>query len=329
MCRFCNSVWERVYAWSFWQFAPWSATGLVVQQTSYASALRFLLGIQRLGRRALPRSGRASWRLGQHDVLRRVVVAGLSLRWNRRRCSISDTGSSAAQGWARLVSGGDSGQVVPEARGCHRVVIMGFGLGASLLTKGLAPFLVTRLDGDLALVFTWLGIIFACLLIPTSLLITNPPSAAKPKLAAKVPATEGLQVDDSESISSSLYSSKFLIMWLVFFFNISAGISIISVQSQLFQDVWRLGDPLAEPETLAQYGATLIAVSSLFNGAGRLFWASLSDRFGRTRVFRILLASQMVVFGVLMSSRSVDLRRARLLHPAVFGGASRRCRLLC
>ena len=90
-------------------------------------------------------------------------------------------------------------------------------------------------------------------------------------------------------------------MWIVFFFNISAGISVISFQSPLLQDVWGLADPTIEPETLAAYGATLIAISSLCNGVGRLLWGMISDRIGRVAVFRILLASQMVVFGVLMT----------------------------
>ena len=93
-------------------------------------------------------------------------------------------------------------------------------------------------------------------------------------------------------------------MWLVFFFNISAGISVISFQSPLLQDVWGLADPTIEPAMLVAYGATLIAVSSLCNGAGRLFWGLLSDRIGRIRVFRIILASQMVVFGILMTERN-------------------------
>ena len=92
-------------------------------------------------------------------------------------------------------------------------------------------------------------------------------------------------------------------MWLVFFFNIAAGIAVISFQSPLLQDVWGLADPSVEPETLAEYGATLIAASSLCNGVGRLFWGLLSDRIGRIRVFRILLASQMIVFGILMTER--------------------------
>ena len=92
-------------------------------------------------------------------------------------------------------------------------------------------------------------------------------------------------------------------MWVVFFFNISAGIAVISFQSSLLQDVWGLADPTLEPEQLAEYGATLIAVSSLCNGVGRLFWGLLSDRLGRVRVFRILLASQLLVFGILMTER--------------------------
>ena len=110
-------------------------------------------------------------------------------------------------------------------------------------------------------------------------------------------------------------------MWLVFFFNIAAGISVISFQSSLLQDVWGLADPTVEPEMLAEYGATLIAVSSLCNGVGRLFWGLLSDRIGRVRVFRILLASQMVVFGILMTERDPWIFSALVCYVMLcFGG---------
>ena len=110
-------------------------------------------------------------------------------------------------------------------------------------------------------------------------------------------------------------------MWLVFFFNIAAGISVISFQSSLLQDVWGLADPSIEPQILAEYGATLIAVSSLCNGVGRLFWGLLSDRIGPVRVFRILLASQMVVFGVLMTERDPWVFSALVCYVLLcFGG---------
>ena len=105
------------------------------------------------------------------------------------------------------------------------------------------------------------------------------------------------------------------------FFNITAGISVISFQSPLLQDVWGLADPSLDPETLARYGATLIAASSLCNGAGRLLWGLLSDRIGRVRTFRILLASQMIVFGILMTERDPWIFSALICYVLLcFGG---------
>ena len=43
----------------------------------------------------------------------------------------------------------------------------------------------------------------------------------------------------------------------------------------------------------------MIAVSSLFNGLGRLFWGGISDRLGRGRTFCVILATQLVTFLVL------------------------------
>ena len=96
---------------------------------------------------------------------------------------------------------------------------------------------------------------------------------------------------------------------------------MISFQSSLLQDVWGLADPSVEPEVLAQYGATLIAVSSLCNGVGRLLWGLLSDRIGRVTVFRILLASQMLVFGILMTERDPWIFSALVCYILLcFGG---------
>jgi len=85
-------------------------------------------------------------------------------------------------------------------------------------------------------------------------------------------------------------------MWVVFFCNITAGIALISFQSPLLQDLWKKTDANLSKEALAACGATLIAVSSLFNGIGRLFWGGLSDRIGRVQSFRLMLATQVVAF---------------------------------
>ena len=327
VCTLLQLCLGTVYAWSFFQSLLVSQLGWTYIQTAYAFSITiFSLGIAAAwAGRALPRFGpRKLATLGSAMFAGGYVAAGAALEMESMALFYLGYGcvGGAGIGLGYVTPVATAAKWFPERKGLVTgIVIMGFGLGASLLSKGLAPYLVTLTDGDLALVFTWLGIIFGCVLIPSSLILTDPPKEQELPPATKAIATDARQAGDPDSISASLYSSKFLIMWLVFFFNISAGISVISVQSQLFQDVWRLGEPLAEPETLAQYGATLIAVSSLFNGLGRLFWASLSDRFGRTRVFRILLASQMVVFGVLMSERDPWIFAALVCYILLcFGG---------
>lgn len=327
VCTLLQLCLGTVYAWSFFQSLLVSQLGWTYIQTAYAFSITiFSLGIAAAwAGRALPRFGpRKLATLGSAMFAGGYVAAGTALEIESMALFYLGYGcvGGAGIGLGYVTPVATAAKWFPERKGLVTgTVIMGFGLGASVLSKGLAPYLLTLTDGDLAMVFTWLGIIFGCVLIPSSLILTDPPKGPEPSPAAKAVTTDARQEGDPDSISASLYSSKFLIMWLVFFFNISAGISVISVQSQLFQDVWRLGDPLAEPETLAQYGATLIAVSSLFNGVGRLFWASLSDRFGRTRVFRILLASQMVVFGVLMSERDPWIFAALVCYILLcFGG---------
>ena len=77
----------------------------------------------------------------------------------------------------------------------------------------------------------------------------------------------------------------------------------ISFQSPLLQDILRLRLPdatnFADAEVITMLnaaGATLIAVSSVFNGLGRFFWGAVSDKIGRIFTFRILLALQALIF---------------------------------
>ncbi|MBL8029389.1 MAG: MFS transporter, partial [Fibrobacteres bacterium] len=99
-------------------------------------------------------------------------------------------------------------------------------------------------------------------------------------------------------------SSKFIIIWLIFFFNICAGISIISFQSPLLQDLLHALKPQLGTAELAAAGAMLIGVSSLFNGLGRFFWGAMSDRIGNIKVFRVMFLSQIVAFLILMNVKN-------------------------
>ncbi len=307
MALFCTVLqvcFGTVYAWSFFQTILVRQLGWSFTETAWAFSLTILsLGtsaawagalLPKVGPRRLAVTGSVMFSVG-------YMLASLALKWDMLALFYVGYGviGGAGIGLGYVTPVATVAKWFPDKKGLATgIVVMGFGVGAFLLSKGLAPLLVSHLAGDLSHVFLGLGVIFACVLIPCSLLLSNPPAAA-----AEAVAEQTLK-DESDSAVPYLRSSEFALMWIVFFFNIAAGISVISFQSELLQEVWGLADPTVEPATLAEYGATLIAVSSLCNGVGRLFWGLLSDRLGRVQVFRILLASQMVVFGILMTERN-------------------------
>ena len=323
MALFCTVLqvcFGTVYAWSFFQTILVRQLGWSFTETAWAFSLTILsLGtsaawagalLPRVGPRRLAVTGSVMFAGG-------YMLASLALHLDTLALFYVGYGviGGAGIGMGYVTPVATVAKWFPDKKGLATgIVVMGFGVGAFLLSKGLAPLLVSHLAGDLSQVFLGLGVIFACILIPCSLLLSNPPAAVE-AVAEQAPS------DESDSVAPYLRSSEFVLMWIVFFCNIAAGISIISFQSELLQEVWGLADPTVEPATLAEYGATLIAVSSLCNGVGRLFWGLLSDRLGRVRVFRILLASQMVVFGILMTERNPWVFSALVCYVLLcFGG---------
>ncbi|MDE2795511.1 MAG: OFA family MFS transporter [Gemmatimonadota bacterium] len=306
-CTILQVCLGTVYAWSFFQTMLVRDVGWTFSQTAAAFSITiFTLGVSaavagqllpRLGPKVLAVTGSVLFSAG-------YLLASLALSMDSIWLFYLGYGvvGGAGIGMGYVTPVATAAKWYPDRKGLVTgIVVMGFGVGAFLLSKGLAPFLVVRAAVDLQLVFLWLGIFFACVLIPCSLVLSDPPQTLtagppRPARSAGRPKTE--------PAAPYMRTTQFAIMWIVFFFNIAAGISVISFQSELLQEVWGLDDPTIAPAKLAEYGATLIAVSSLCNGVGRLFWGLLSDRLGRVSVFRILLASQMVVFGVLMTENN-------------------------
>ncbi len=320
LCTVLQICFGTVYAWSFFQTLLVRQLGWSFTETAWAFSLAiFSLGtaaawagtmLPRFGPRKLAVAGSLMFSGG-------YVLASLALHLDIIELFYLGYGviGGAGIGFGYVTPVATVAKWFPDHKGLVTgIVVMGFGVGAFLLSKVLAPLLVLQAEGDLALVFLWLGVVFACILLPSSFALSDPPTAV-------ATVADGQRSDDPDSAAPYLRSSAFIFMWVVFFFNIAAGISVISFQSELLQEVWGFADPSLEPATLVEYGATLIAVSSLCNGVGRLFWGLLSDRIGRVRVFRILLASQMIVFGILMTERNPWIFAALVCYVLLcFGG---------
>ena len=186
------------------------------------------------------------------------------------------------------------------------MVVMGFGLGALFMSKVLAPILMKSFDGNLVTVFGCIGITMLILATAAGSFMRNPPTGYVPAGYTPLATSAAAQAaGDATTAKDCLVSRPFIILWLFFFANICAGIMFIGMQSPMLQDLLKVGekyanlDPAAAKVALAGAGATLIAISSLFNGVGRFFWGGLSDTIGRVKTFRIILASQIFVFAAL------------------------------
>ena len=89
------------------------------------------------------------------------------------------------------------------------------------------------------------------------------------------------------------------------FLNVSAGLGLISQLSPLAQDVISKAEGITDPKVLAVAGGSILAYASIFNGLGRLFWASMSDFIGRKNVFIAMFVTQALLYIYLPQVASV------------------------
>ncbi len=177
------------------------------------------------------------------------------------------------------------------------IVIMGFGLGALVMSKLLAPLFLQLSNENLSKTFLYIGFTLIVLLPFCTSFLKMPPSNNKETKSEQTLASKDL------SPLKYIFSKSFTIIWLMFMINVVAGMVFISFQSPLLQDMLKLRMPpttnFDDKEVIIMLnaaGATLIAVSSIFNGLGRFFWGAISDKIGRFSTFRILLALQVLIF---------------------------------
>lgn len=286
-----------VYAWSFFQTPIMKSYGWNNAQVSLTFSLAiFFLGLSaaiggiflpKLGPRVLAITGSILFSAG-------YAIAGLAL--SIPSLPLLYLGYSVIGG-----TGLGLGYVTPvatvaqwftEKKGLATgIVVMGFGFGALVMSKILAPTLLAWTSGNLVSVFLWLALLFAVLTIVSSLGLTNPPQEK-----ARTPLQPAQAFQDAKP---SLLSGRFALVWLMFFCNITAGIAVVGFQSPMFQELLGKKDATLSATSLAEMGATLIAITSLFNGFGRFLWGAVSDRAGRMKTYKIILGSQIVVFVLL------------------------------
>lgn len=307
---FMHLLLGTVYAWSYFQNPISESAGWNNAQTAWAFSLSiFMLGVTSAwagnkmsvyGPRRLSMTGGALYALG-------YLISGFALAHRYLFLLYFGFGiiGGIGLGLAYVTPVATVSAWFTHKQGLATgMVVMGFGFGALVMSKFLAPLFLQLSNGNLSTTFYYVGAAMIVLI---------------PVLASflQLPKSDKTHKKEQEKISIARHikSKPFIVVWLIFTINIVAGMIFISFQSPLLQDMLKMrmpdGTNFSDGETMASLaaaGATLIAVSSVFNGVGRFAWGSISDRIGRMHTFRILLALQAVIFGLLIFVH----------HPVVF-----------
>ena len=184
----------------------------------------------------------------------------------------------------------------PDKRGLMTgVAVAGYGAGALVMSPVAAVLVKTH---GVPFTFLALGIVYLIVVVIAAQFYANPPQGYRPagweprSAVAKAAGTVDYTVKEAMS------TWQFWLLWLMLFLNVSAGIVIISQASPMAQEIVHM-TPIA--------AAGMVGLISIFNGAGRVFWAWVSDHIGRARVYFLLYLIQAIVFFALIRTHNLTL----------------------
>jgi OFA family oxalate/formate antiporter-like MFS transporter len=178
----------------------------------------------------------------------------------------------------------------PERRGfITGLAVGGFGLGA-LITAPVANAFIHSV-GVLP-TFLRLGIGYMVLGVASAWFMQNPPAGWT--LAGWTPSATTIAQRSAKdfTLGEALKTWQWWALWLMLFLNTSAGISIISQEAPMFQELAKVTAAIA---------AGMVGIVAIGNAAGRVFWAWVSDTLTRKYTFIVMFLLQVALFWVLPS----------------------------
>jgi MFS family permease len=188
----------------------------------------------------------------------------------------------------------------PDRRGMATgMAIMGFGGGAMIgspLATILMKYFATPTSVGVWETFVVMGLIYFVFMMGGAFGYRLPPTGWKPKDWTPPENSHAMITTGHVHLKDAHRTVQFWLIWAVLCLNVSAGIGIIGAASPMLQETFggRLfGDPSVgfanftddQKAKAALVGAAFVGLFSLFNIAGRFFWASLSDKIGRKMTY--------------------------------------------
>lgn len=184
----------------------------------------------------------------------------------------------------------------PDRRGLITgIAVGGFGAGA-LITAPVATRLIQSV-GVLS-TFAYLGIAFLVVTVIAGWFMQNPPDGWKLEGWAPTATETSHRATRDLTLGEALKTWQWYALWLLLFLNTCAGISVISQEAPIFQE-------LAGASAIV--AASMVGLASIGNAVGRVFWAWVSDAITRRATFAVMFVLQVLLFWFLPNIATVSL----------------------
>jgi MFS family permease len=174
------------------------------------------------------------------------------------------------------------------------MAIMGFG-GAAMIAAPLSVWLMsvfsTPTHVGVAESFVVMGLVYACFMLVGAAIVRLPAPGWKPE--GFVPSTQPKKLVTSNDVYvyQALKTPQFWLIWIVLCMNVTAGIGVLGQASAMSQEMF-------PGRVTAAAAGGFVGLLSIFNMAGRFFWASTSDYIGRKNTYFIFFALGFVLYAL-------------------------------
>ncbi|HJS88077.1 MAG TPA: OFA family MFS transporter [Acetobacteraceae bacterium] len=178
------------------------------------------------------------------------------------------------------------------------LAIMGFG-GGAMIASPLSVRLMAAFSSPthmgVAETFLVLGVIYFCFMCVGAAIVRvpaegwRPAGYVAPAQSARMITTENVHVD------IAIRTPQFWLLWWVLCLNVTAGIGVLGQASAMAQEMF-------PGRITASAAAGFVGLLSLFNMAGRFFWASTSDLIGRRATYCVFFVLGMALYALVPSA---------------------------
>jgi len=181
------------------------------------------------------------------------------------------------------------------------MAIMGFG-GGAFIASPLSVWLMAKFSTPthvgVAEAFIALGTIYFCFMMVGAAIVRVPAPGWKPKDYTPPMAAQKLITKNDVYVYDALKTPQFWLIWWILCLNVTAGIGVLGQASAMSQEMF-------PGHVSAVAAAGFVGLLSLFNMAGRFFWASTSDIIGRKNTYFCFFALGTLLYCLVPWSGSI------------------------